>query len=87
MVTVTISPPLRGPTGGEGEIQVAGETLRECIDAVDALHPGFGAHVLATDGAPHNFLKVFLNEDQMMDLSAAVADGDRIDVLAAVGGG
>ncbi len=87
MVTVTVSPPLRGPTGGEGEIKVTGETVRACIDAVEALHPGFAAHVIGPDGAPHSFLKVFLNEEQLADLSAAVRDGDRIDVLAAVGGG
>ena len=66
---------------------MTGESVRACIAAVDALHPGFAALVLSADGAPHNFLKVFLNEEQLVDLSAAVADGDRIDVLAAVGGG
>ena len=45
MPTVHVPPPYRGPTQGRETIEVAGATIRECIEAVDAYHPGFAAQI------------------------------------------
>jgi molybdopterin converting factor small subunit len=87
MAKVNVSPPLRGPTGGEAVVEVSGATVRACLEAVEARHPGFRALVLGPDGAVHNFLKVFLNGEQVESLDAPAAEGDEIEVMAAVGGG
>jgi len=87
MPKVNISPPLRGPTQGEAIIEVAGGSVGACIDAVEERHPGFRSHVLGPDGAPHGFLKIFLNGEPISRLDDAVGEGDEIEVLAAVGGG
>ena len=61
MATVAIPPPYRGPTGGRDRVQVAGATVRACIEAVEATHPGFGPQVFAVGGKPHPFVKLFVN--------------------------
>ncbi|MCX5737952.1 MAG: MoaD/ThiS family protein [Proteobacteria bacterium] len=89
MPIVVIPPPYRGPTQGLERIEVAGRTVRDCIDAVDALYPGFGPQVLDASGQVHRFVKLFRNGDQLAGdvLATAVAPGDQLEVIAAIAGG
>ena len=86
MPKVLIPPPYRGPTGGLESIEVAGATVRECIEAVEAAHPGFAAQVFDAAGEPHKFVRLFVNGDQAPP-EADVAAGDEVEVLAAIAGG
>jgi molybdopterin synthase sulfur carrier subunit len=86
MPVVTIPPPYRGPTGGRESVEVQGATVRECIEAVEARHPGFRAQVFDGDGRPHRFVNLFVNGDPASP-DDAVAGGDEVAVLAAIGGG
>ncbi|MBW2312966.1 MAG: MoaD/ThiS family protein [Deltaproteobacteria bacterium] len=86
MPIVLIPPPYRGPTGGQERIEVAANTVRACIEAVEAAHPGFLPQVFAADGEPHKFVKLFVNGDQSPP-EAEVAEGDEVEVLAAIAGG
>jgi len=89
MPEVHIPPRYRGPTNGERLIEVAGGTVRECIEAVDTRCPGFGELVFDADGKIRRFVTVFVNGDAL-DRAAGdtqVAKSDRIEILAAVAGG
>lgn len=86
MPTVKIPPPYRGPTRGLESLRVAGATVRECIEAVEAAHPGFAGQVFAGGGEPHRFVKLFVNGEQASP-EAPVAEGDEVEVLAAIAGG
>ena len=84
-----IPPRYRGPTNGERLVEVAGATVRECIDAVDARHPGFGELVFEANGKVRLFATVFVNGEEL-DRAAGdteVSKNDRIEILAAVAGG
>jgi hypothetical protein len=89
MPTVVIPPPYRGPTQGAERVEVAGRTVLECIEAVDARHPGFGPMILDASGKVHRFVKLFRNGDQLQGdvLGAALAEADRLEVVAAIAGG
>ncbi len=89
MPKVAVPPPYRGPTKGEAQIDVAGHTILECIEAVDARYPGFRAQVLDEKGRVHRFVRLFLNGEALEPtaLERAVADGDEVGVLAAIAGG
>ena len=89
MPTIVIPPPYRGSTQGLERIEVAGRTVRDCIDAVSALHPAFGPLVLDKNGSLHRFVKLFRNGDQLGGdvLATAIAEGDELHVLAAIAGG
>ena len=89
MHKVHIPPRYRGPTNGERLVEVAGGTVRECIDAVDARHPGFGELVFDANGKVRLFATVFVNGEEL-DRAAGdteVRENDRIEILAAVAGG
>lgn len=87
MPKVSVPAALRGPTRGEAVIEVAGETIGACLDAVEERFPGFREQVLAADGSPHRFVKLFVNGEQVEGTAVAVAEADEIEVLAAIGGG
>ena len=86
MPIVLIPPPYRGPTGGRERIEVTATTVRACIDAVEAAHPGFAPQVFDATGEPHKFVKLFINGDQAPP-DTEVAEGDEVEVLAAIAGG
>jgi len=89
MPEVHIPPRYRGPTHGERLVEVAGGSVRECIAAVDARYPGFGELVFDALGKVRLHATVFVNGDAL-DREAgdtAVAENDRIEILAAVAGG
>ncbi len=89
MPEVQIPPRYRGPTNGQSQIAVDGHTVRECIEAVEARHPGFLELVFDTQGNVRLFARVFLNGDELdrEATDAPVDSGDRIEILAAVAGG
>jgi sulfur carrier protein ThiS len=89
MPEVHIPPRYRGPTNGERRVDVAGRTVRECIEAVDALHPGFGELVFDANGKVRLFATVFVNGEELERAAGDtdVAEDDRIEILAAVAGG
>ena len=89
MPEVHIPPRYRGPTKGERLVEVAGDTVRECIEAVEARHPGFGELVFDANGEVRLYATVFVNGEEL-DRAAGdteVAENDRIEILAAVAGG
>jgi molybdopterin converting factor small subunit len=86
---VKIPPPYRGPTHGRGRIEVTGATVLECIEAVEALHPGFASQVLDAAGTPHGFVKLFVNGEEIERgaVETPLRDGDEVEILAAIAGG
>jgi hypothetical protein len=89
MPEVHIPPRYRGPTKGERLVVVPGGTVRACIEAVDALHPGFGELVFDAKGEVRLYATVFVNGDELERGAGdfAVSETDRIEILAAVAGG
>jgi molybdopterin converting factor small subunit len=89
MPRVVIPSPFQGPTQGRGELEVEGTTIRECLDAVEAEYKGFLAQVVKPDGEVQRFAKLFVNEEQVVggDLDTKLERDDRIEILAAIGGG
>jgi hypothetical protein len=89
MPTVIIPPPYQGPTRGAGRVEVAGATLRECLDALERSYPGFRAQVLDSQGRVHRFVKLFLNREPVPagDLGHRLAERDELEIVAAIAGG
>ncbi len=90
MPLVIVPPPYQGPTGGRAEIEVAGRSVRECIEAVARAHPGFGEQVFDGQGRVHRFVSLFLNGAELPREGAVeteVSAHDRVEILAAIAGG
>ena len=86
MVKILIPPPYRGPTGGLDSIEVSATSVRECVQAVEAAHPGFSSQIFDADGELHKFVKLFVNGNQS-DPEARVSEADEIEIIAAIAGG
>jgi molybdopterin synthase sulfur carrier subunit len=89
MPTVLVPTAYRGPTRGQAEVEVEGETVRACIEAVGQQFPGFLEQVVDASGSVHRFVKLFVNEVaiERSDVDRVVEPGDRVEVLAAIAGG
>ncbi len=89
MPKVEVPARYRGPTGGLSLIEVDADTVRSCIEAVEAEHPGFRELILDSEGNLRRFVRLFVNGEALDRdaVDAPVADTDRIQVLAAAAGG
>lgn len=92
MPTLVVPAPFRGPTGGRERIETTGTTIGACLAEVEARFPGL--HPLVVDaqtGGIQRFVKLFLNRELLgrepAVLAMAVAQGDEVEILAAIGGG
>ena len=89
MPKVRIPPPYRGPTHGTAELSVEGESVLECLEAVERKFSGFLPQVLDEDGNVHRFVKLFKNGRQLRSavLSERLAADDDLEIVAAIAGG
>lgn len=89
MPKVVIPPPYRGPTQGADSLEVEGATVGACLEAVERAHPGFLAQVCDASGRVHGFVRIFRNGEKLGGavLEEPVAEGDEIEILAAIAGG
>ena len=89
MPVISVPPPFRGPTRGEESVAVAGATVRECLDALEADCPGFLALITKSNGDLFPGIKFFIGEDPVPDndLTTPIANDAHLSVVAAIGGG
>ena len=89
MPKVEVPPRYRGPTGGLGLIEVDADSVRSCIDAVEAEHPGFRELILDGEGNVRRFVRLFVNGEALERdaVDAPVAEADHVQFLAAAAGG
>jgi molybdopterin synthase sulfur carrier subunit len=89
-VTVLIPTPLRRFTGGEAKIVVAGSSVAEVLDALDAAHPGIGERLRDDSGHIRRFVNVFVNGQNVRDgqgVDTRLAAGDEVGIIPAMAGG
>jgi molybdopterin converting factor small subunit len=86
---VEIPPRYRGPTNGVSALDVEGDTVRACIDAVEARYPGFSELIFDVDGEIRRYARLFLNGDAIAQGGADVpiANTDTVQILASAAGG
>ena len=69
---------------------VEGSTVREVVDAVEALVPGFAFYVCDERGRVRQHVNIFVENERIKDrgtLSDAVEPGSRVFILQALSGG
>ena len=88
--TVRIPTPLRPLCGGQDEVQVAGGTVRELLDQLEARHAGLKARLLDGSGQLRRFVNLYLGEDDvrhLQGLDTRVAAGQVLTIVPAIAGG
>ena len=89
MPVVIIPPPYQGPTQGIGRVELAAETVRGAMAAMEERYPGFWEQVFTTDGEVHRFVKIFSDGEPVEGraLDEGVERNAEIEVVAAIAGG
>ncbi len=90
MATIRIPPVLRPSVGGEREVQVAGSTVGEVLEALAATHPETRGQLFGGDGELNRYVNVYLNDEdvRVLDgLGTAVGESDSLVILPAMAGG
>ena len=89
-VVIRIPTPLRSYTQGADEVCVQGNTVKEALDALGAVHGGMLERVLSADGEPRQFVNIYLGSQNVRALTGMqtpVKDGDVVSIIPAVAGG
>jgi sulfur-carrier protein len=87
VATVFVPTQLRHLTGGRDRLEVAGATVAELIDAVEARHPGFRERVVADDEIAAG-LSVAVDGDTVANgLLERVGPTSEVHFIPALGGG
>lgn len=90
MPSVKIPPVLRKHTGDATEVEAAGSTVGEVLNALVAEFPDTQAQLFSAEGELNRFVNIYLNDEdvRVLDgLETAVADSDTVMILPAMAGG
>lgn len=86
-MTVYIPTALRSYTGQKGEVDAQGATLGEVLAALDRRYPGLRFRIITEQDTIREHIRIFVNEEQARDLSAALRSDDQIHIICALSGG
>jgi molybdopterin synthase sulfur carrier subunit len=89
-VVVRVPAQLRTLTGGEREVVVVAQTVREALDALEAGHPGLRERIVDDHGELRRFVNVFVadRDIRFLDgLDTPLEDDQTLSVVPAISGG
>jgi molybdopterin converting factor small subunit len=89
-VVVRIPTILRSYTGGESEVKVTGDTLRDVVADLEANYTGIAARILDDSGKLRRFVNVYVGEEDVRfedGLGTATPAGTTVSIIPAVAGG
>ena len=90
MSVVKIPTVLRPQVGGNKEIELAGATVGEVVDALTTAYPSLKSQLMTTEGELNRFVNVYVNGQDVRyldGLATAVAERDEVRLLPAMAGG
>ncbi len=86
MPIVTLRGPLQKMAGDGPTHEVDGATVIELLEALEQTHAALEGWILDERGVLRKHINVFVNGERVKP-DAAVAAGDRIEILPAISGG
>jgi molybdopterin converting factor small subunit len=89
-VQINIPPQLREQTGGQANVPVSGQTVREALADLVRQHPAVQTKLFDESGQLRRFLNVFVNEEDIRyleELDTPLTGNEVVVLLPAVAGG
>ncbi|HEX7735898.1 MAG TPA: MoaD/ThiS family protein [Ktedonobacteraceae bacterium] len=89
-ILVSLPGALRAKVGNRASVMVAGETVREIIDALERDFPGLRFNLCHETGELRPFVNIFLNRANiryLQGLDTPVSAGASVHIFQAVAGG
>jgi sulfur-carrier protein len=90
MSVVRIPTVLRPQVGGNKELELAGGTVREVVDALTEAYPSLRSQLLTAEGDLNRFVNVYVNGQDVRyldGLATPVEARDEVRLLPAMAGG
>ena len=90
MSTVWIPTVLRPQTGGQKQLELAGGSVGEVVDALVGHFPSLRGQLLTDEGDLNRFVNVYVNGQDVRyldGLKTPVGDSDEVRLLPAMAGG
>jgi len=85
-VKVLIPTPLRSYTG-EREVEASGPTLAAVLLDLDRRHPGIRFRMIDEQEQVRPHIRLFVNGEQVFDLSRSLGATDEVQIVQALSGG
>lgn len=89
MAIVRIPTPLRPLTGGEDQVQAAGDTVKDVIETLEQNHPGIRERLLDEKGV-RRFVNIYVGDEDIRfldGLGTKLKSTDEISIVPAIAGG
>ena len=86
-MTVHIPSALRSYTGQASTVEVEGVTVAEVLSALDHHYPCLRFRIITEQDTIRAHIRIFVNDEQAQDLSAALRPDDQIHIICALSGG
>ena len=86
-MTVSIPTPLRSYTQQRAQVEAEGTTLAELLHDLDRHHPGIRFRMIDEQDAVRPHIRIFVNREQVRDLTRSLHPSDEVQILQALSGG
>ena len=87
VVRIRVAALLYSYTAGQELVEVEATTVGEALNAMDRQFPGIAFRIVDEQQQIRPHLNVFVNEENVRDLSFATKTGDEIYIVGALSGG
>ena len=90
MSVVRIPPVLRANAGGNKQLELAGGTVGEVLEALVQRYPSLAGQLLTPEGELNRFVNVYLNDQDiryLQERATPVESRDTLIILPAMAGG
>ncbi|MBI4216421.1 MAG: MoaD family protein [Chloroflexi bacterium] len=77
-------------TKGAKTVKGQGQTIGQLVQDLERRYPGFAKQLLNPDGSLHQFVNIYLNDEDIRflgNLDTPVSEGDVVSILPALSGG
>ncbi|HXW74277.1 MAG TPA: MoaD/ThiS family protein [Steroidobacteraceae bacterium] len=85
--TVRIASPLRSYTAGAATLALRGNTLAQVLAHLEQRCPGIRFRMIDEQNRIRPHMRLFVNTNEALELSASVRDGDTVHIICALSGG
>ncbi len=86
-MNVYIPTPLRSYTAQRGQVSAGGATVSELLADLDRRYPGIRFRMINEQDRIREHIKIFVNQEQVQTLAAALRASDEIQIICALSGG
>jgi molybdopterin converting factor small subunit len=87
MLTVKIASPLRSYTHGASSVPAQGATIAEVLTDLEQRHPGMRFRMIDEQDRIRQHIRIFVNTQEVKQLSTPVSRSDVVHLICALSGG